>query len=353
MNVLSIFKKKRIFQYDLLRAIAIIAVVANHTLTKFYNTESDFIIKEYFNTFLRFAVPVFLFLSGALYKKNKKIKYLIHKLKRVLVPYLVYFIPSTLYLFWTYKWPFNDYKLIFSGLILGRDFGYYFIFVIVLIFLLAHFILQFGQSSKYFRVLFILSLIANNIWMSIDEPISQVLNLRSYNFFNFQLNDTLFYRNPLTWFTFFAFGLLYQEIAHKKFTASAKKIIIFFAASAFLTYNLMYYFNIGDYAPYGSIIWAVYSFSTIPLLLSIRVKNSKIKKIIKYISSISYPIFFLHYFILYAFMEIEKISQSTFSYWMAPVCFVCSLGGSILIITIWKNCISSLRQNKLLIARAE
>ena len=118
---------------------------------------------------------------------------------------------------------------------------------------------------------------------------------------------------------------------------------------SFLIYNIMYWHNIGDYTPYGSIIWTVYSIATILFLLTVEVKNKKVKKAAKYLSSISYQIFFIHYFIIYAFLEYEKKINKSFSYWMAPVCFICSLGGSILIIEGWKKTSKLFNKKKFLI----
>ena len=89
----------RIFQYDLMRAVAIIAVVMTHSMTKFYHTPLEISISQWLNTFMRASIPVFLFLAGLFFHYKADFNYLKQKFIRVLVPYTIFFIPSTIYIF--------------------------------------------------------------------------------------------------------------------------------------------------------------------------------------------------------------------------------------------------------------
>lgn len=102
MEVTEITKQEeRIEYFDVLRVIAMLAVILNHSFGHFsvdeclkYQNTLIWHVDNTLNTFTRFNVPIFLMISGALLLKNEKsesVEYLFKKrIPRILVPFLVW-----------------------------------------------------------------------------------------------------------------------------------------------------------------------------------------------------------------------------------------------------------------------
>jgi len=96
-NIINKFKFKnegRIFYLDQLRALAIIGVIGIHIsaayLVKFDPNSFNWIISGFFAFFTRFAVPIFLMLSGALLlnKEYKILEFIKKRYPRIIIPFL-------------------------------------------------------------------------------------------------------------------------------------------------------------------------------------------------------------------------------------------------------------------------
>jgi len=312
---------QRIFKYDFLRTVAIVIVVANHILTKFDSTPFENSISDYLNTFLKFAVPLFLFISGALYRIDGNWKYLFRKLWKIVSIYLIYFIPSTIYLWWKESAFETSFKFDFSGLLLGREFGHYFIFVFVSIVIVGFILLRFKTFQKNTLYLFLSTLILSLIWLSVDELIYHTYGWYDKNIFHFRLNDLVFYRNPFTWTAFFTFGIWYQKKEVQEGIESKKNLLFGLLLGIFFIYNFMYFNHLGDYTPYGSIIWLLYAMLLIPFFIRLS-KFVKERSFIVSISLVSFHIFLTHYFIIYFLQEINDRTVSGLPYYLAPLLFL-------------------------------
>ncbi|MDO5859353.1 acyltransferase [Methanobrevibacter sp.] len=87
--------KKRIFYYDIIRAFAIICIIACHTFASFASTKGLFgsnfwYYSVYLNMLRNLGVPLFVVLSGCLLigRKDSLITFAKKRLNRVLVPYI-------------------------------------------------------------------------------------------------------------------------------------------------------------------------------------------------------------------------------------------------------------------------
>lgn len=90
---LSKTPSKRIFYYDVLRALAIIGIVFCHVSVSYVSRDinsPNLYISVFFDCFRDFSIPIFVMLSGALLlgKKDTLIKFFKKRLSRLFIPFL-------------------------------------------------------------------------------------------------------------------------------------------------------------------------------------------------------------------------------------------------------------------------
>lgn len=112
-NDLSKNKSKRIFYYDVLRAIAIIGIVFCHVSVFFVSREinsSNLYISAFFDCFREFSIPIFVMLSGALLigKKDTLTKFFKKRLSRLFIPFLFWVL---IYIIYTSIHIYNGFNL--------------------------------------------------------------------------------------------------------------------------------------------------------------------------------------------------------------------------------------------------
>lgn len=329
--------EKRIYAYDFLRTFAIVTVIISHIFTNFDKTPLEYEIMEYVNTLIRFSVPMFLFLAGALSNTEKvgSKRYWLKKIIRVAIPYLVFAIPGLLYPIWKYGWTTSNWRELIASLTLGYKFGHFYIFVIIMTYFLAYL----SYKIKLFRhinLFLILTFIFQIIWLALDETVFLKLRLHDQGFLQFNVQELIFYRNPITWFCFYVLGLWYQETEHQTLIGKYKNPIAITTLILTLLYIVMRLFNFGDYTPYGSIIWSIYSVGWIFTILNIDIKSSKIKKIVTYISHRSYTIYLIHYAFIYLILEFSERKSLVLHYWTNLIIFPTILFLTLVIIYILK-----------------
>ena len=92
-------KQERLYEIDILRAIAFIFVVVQHTLGGFSNIEgipySSFTVMKLMYVMAKTAVPIFLFISAValFYVHTKKFdckSYYLKRIKFVFIPYIIW-----------------------------------------------------------------------------------------------------------------------------------------------------------------------------------------------------------------------------------------------------------------------
>lgn len=148
-------KVKKIFYLDLLRVLACIAVVLIHVSGQnFYNidaTSTNWHILNIYNGIGRWAVPIFVMISGALMLgKNKSIKTILRKnIMRIIIAFLV----------WSFIYTITSY--IQNGTINIHDFligpfHLWFLIMLICLYLLIPLldkILESKKTTKYFLIL--------------------------------------------------------------------------------------------------------------------------------------------------------------------------------------------------------
>ena len=124
---------ERLAPIDVLKTVCIALVVVIHAVKEPGNATED-----YFGHLMRFAVPMFLAISGWLYATEEPIpwKRTLGRLKRLLIPYLVASMLAEYY--WASRGESRSASRILHDLVFGDAFGpYYYVFAIVTMTLLA------------------------------------------------------------------------------------------------------------------------------------------------------------------------------------------------------------------------
>lgn len=286
---------------DFLRAIAIILVIAIHTVTRFSSSSNEIVFGNWLSQLFRPCVAIFFFISGFLFTTNN----FKEKLKRILFPYFFFSVFAIIYTYRTNI--FLNLKSIFLNLISGNSFGiYYFVIAIIIMYLISFLLKDFAR--KNIVILFILSLFIN----------------LTYTIFAKNFDSFITYRAPFIWAAYFFFGVLYKEKSleqiSKKYTISLVwGVVVLICSYLYLIKSIEFNF----YSPIGTI----YAFSTILFLMTFDFKHCYITSL----SKISYTIYLSHIFFVYTLYNILPHSYIS----TIPI-FIGSFLGSIAVYNIGK-----------------
>lgn len=216
--------KNRIEYYDNLRVLAIFGIIAIHVFQLWHHGEQVYGLYIYmFSEIVRYAVPIFLMLSGALLL-NRDIElgyFLRHRLTRIAYPFIFYLIVSFLLSLFTDKgFSFN----IFSN--------YWYFWMILGVYLAVPIINKFIQHAslreiEYFIVIFLMAAVFYQF----------VLFYNIDNYFN--LN---FFAAPI------GFVVLGYYLSIKDFNIDSRKVIIL-AIAVFLIATYMKMLSTGAVMP--------------------------------------------------------------------------------------------------------
>ena len=167
--------KKRIFYYDVLRAIAIIGIVFCHASVAFVLTgvnNPEFYISAFFDCLRDFSIPIFVMLSGALLinRKDSLGDFFKKRLSRLFIPFIfwviIYIIYSAVYI--KHCFDISNAIDIFFGTSGTLGVAFWFIWMIIIIYcsiFIINQIIEFGCArredfdSRFISFLTILSVI--------------------------------------------------------------------------------------------------------------------------------------------------------------------------------------------------
>ena len=265
------------FYFQKLRAILILFVIFIHTNYESTNFNNYIII--FIRTIANVAVPIFFFLSGYFFNKNKyekeKLKFLSLKIYRLLIPLLIW---NLFYFIINYK------KTTIKSFIICRTSGHlYFIVVLIKLVLLTPIILKIFNKNFFKWMLIILTPTYLFIYRFLNLNFSYMIPLHELYVFG--------------WIIYYLLGLKYEEI---------KNYFLKLANNAYI-YMLMitYLFNIFIYNIYGfdfslsqmNIVNMIFSIITISIIMS-RARKDKKENILSKIGDRAIGIYFIHNFIL-------------------------------------------------------
>lgn len=279
--------KKRYEELDVLRGMAIIGVILIHITSELIDAQDN--LGLFINQAARFAVPVFLILSGLGLTLSNKINqgyfnFLWKQLSKII---LLYFIWSVIY----YTATSESYSILgfIKGFILGANY-YHLYYVPIIIFL-------------YFIYPLLLKL-AKNIYGLATVLLVTVLS---------QLADILtgieIFNNPLNvfnWVFYFALGIWLAHNFETKFKEIKRRKVLIAALFTTMLFLLLVesYFLKEITSMRPSVI--LYSVLFVLLVLSVNWKNNVFKNLILKLSGLSYGIYLSHAIVLTIYEKVYK-----------------------------------------------
>lgn len=274
----SIFIKQRIFSFDFIKGIAMLAVIFIHTLLlfKLFHKGDEYVI-FIANNLLRYAVPVFLIITGILLNptsvtdQKSIIKFYIKKILFIFLPYLLMTLIVALYFQSSIS---NFFYLLFTG---KAQAPYYYIVVLLQLYLIYPFLIRLNRNWLLWGsfLVSVVSFFLKSTWNLYDVP--------------------LFF--PYVYY--FAYGIARRNDYLKKHVKQIFNwniLIVIVAYLVFIVVRPEYYFNMVYI--YGIAVWEIlYGVSN-------KLKESWITRPVALIGRMSLWIFFVHFFIVMLMYQI-------------------------------------------------
>ncbi|RAV30997.1 acyltransferase [Sinomicrobium soli] len=281
----------RIHYFDVLRALAILAVISIHVniVAYKYSSFQDWVfhLMVIWRQLINFAVPLFLSISGFFLSKriSKSCKdhflFLKKQLTRVLIPFFIWsFIYVAIRIYEGENW-FHSLRRIVT---FNASFPFYFVALIVQYYLLLPYLIEWSKRK-------------NSLWIALSISLFSCLliNLLRY-LYHIEVPLIVYAGNFVTWLVFFVLGLKVGGGYHMSIKKSILFTVIFFILSLFETYTLfLEYQNIGDALTAVKVTSFLFSFFFINLLLKLRnhVVWNKMT-FFSYMGRVSFGIFLSH-----------------------------------------------------------
>lgn len=284
-------QKDKLAELDYMRFIACIAVMIVHItaigVTDYVRGSLPNILMLILNRSLKFTTPIFVFLSGVtgFYGyRNKKIKYvpfIIKRLKKVLIPYVVW---CVVYYIAFIKIGYYGKNLnffienVFTG---NMSYHLYFVIIITQLYLLGPLLYCLVKKIKNKTLLLLISAIVTALCVE---------------YIRFNLADRIFLK-----YVFFYLLGMYVTLEYNKFISLLKKYKVFIISGYIITgalYTIVSYYDMTIY----SYVW--FLFSTVSILfvyyvgLALKSKLSEFHGFVKLFGQSSYYIYLMHPLVL-------------------------------------------------------
>jgi surface polysaccharide O-acyltransferase-like enzyme len=305
---------------DLLRAVAIIAVIIIHTFSRVNTSPLEIAIAGWLRTITRPTIAIFLFVSGMLFAKyHPRIQSLVKRYKRILIPYTIF---SICYLIVVHGSSVIDYVIhnplrIAAFYSIGQIAGqYYFVFVILYIYLMAYFVLNTPRLNQHLVTITILFCLLNLFQGAYFD-----LMIQNISFPNQYIPEVFVYRSPLYWPVFFFLGMCVQRFSLDVWILQYKHSVRIVWLVTFAVYTVLFLANVEAIDGYNSIIGTLYSFATICALFTLEWQH----EVITFLSRTSYYIYLCHIVVLellHAILMPQVFSLGTACYYFVVALFV-------------------------------
>ena len=345
-------KPKRIFYYDVLRALAIIGIVFCHVSVSYVSRDinnPNLYISVFFDCFRDFSIPIFVMLSGSLLigKKDTLVKFFKKRLSRLFLPFLfwvlVYIVFTSLFLNHGFSID-NAIKILFGTAgTLGVHF--WFVWMIIIAYIGIFIINKIIQMQPFNIENF------NRKFITILAMLSVIyIGLSHYHLFNP-------YSPRLTYYiSFLAYIIIGYFLAKCDFLERRidRKYLIIITALLFIGSYLWYIFYF--VVPRSHMVHQFVRLSYFNLLILfmsanafllfkylsktdkfIDMENNSLGKAFTLISNYSYGIYLVHYLILYCIkinlIKIINFTQGSSLIWI-PVLVILTTVISLIILSI-------------------
>lgn len=345
-------KSKRIFYYDVLRAIAIIGIVFCHVSVFFVSRDinsSNLYISAFFDCFREFSIPIFVMLSGALLigKKDSLQKFFKKRLSRLFIPFLfwvlIYIIYTSIHIYHGFN--LTNAKGLFFGNAGTIGVHFWFVWMIIIAYIgifIINKIIQMesdkisGFTKKFIAILAIISVIYIGI-----------CHFTSFN----PYNDKLIYY--LSFLSYIVIGYFLAKCDFLEKRIDIKYLIIITAALFVGTYlwyiscfvvprsHLVHKFVALSYFNLKILFMSVNAFLLFKYLSKTKsfedIENKALGKAFTSISNYSYGIYLIHYLVLYDLkvnlIKVINFSQGNSLIWI-PILVILTTGISLIILAI-------------------
>ena len=287
--------KNRIEYFDVLRAIAIVYVIAIHSFTLLNVSDSNTLtyhLAIIWRQIIGCAVPIFLAISGYFLSKKEVssndlyLAFLKKQVPRVYIPMLVWSIPYLLLSIYTGK----DIGKSIIFFFIGGFSVYYFIALIVQYYFLLPFIQKHGSKIKGL----IISALVSAACMIVLFYMTNVKNISI---------PLIFYAGSFpVWIVFFVLGIYLGR--RDQVSVSSKSLFIFTIAGLLISIaeTYLHIYISGSFQGLGIKLGAfIYSFAVILFLFSLQTNkssNSPIWRYLVYLGRISFGVYLTHLFFL-------------------------------------------------------
>jgi peptidoglycan/LPS O-acetylase OafA/YrhL len=306
---------------DSLRGIAILMVIGIHALHQPLDTP----LARAVDAALRPAVPLFLFASGYLTARTRRVP-LAKRLKAVLVPYTIAF--AAAYLYMAVDNPAMDHRpwITLARYGLGYVFVYYYVPVYIGCTLALWFVLRLvgrtspdadGRLCVALGVAMAFGLVAG----AYLDPLLVKVGLSHDTIEEARLRDLPF------WFAFMALGMIAGVAKLERPLAGMTPWLCAGAAAAFAIYAAVRTFALGDAAAYDSVALFAYAAPLCLLMLAARLNSAPFA----FIGSGSYFIYLWHIFPIMllrsseAWRQADPLAASVAAYAAAAVASIVAL----------------------------
>ncbi len=306
-------KINRIIELDMLRGIAIIAVIGTHitTLVLQVYTEQRHIIdfgtqlSHFFNQFFRFSVPLFLLLSGLTLTLSQErrglnlFRFYEKRFVKILAPYVLWTVFFTYYLSTSVAT--ISLQTIYHNILYGdADYHLYFMVVILqcyLVFPLFYSLLKKCSTTWRQAIVILLILLQGLLYFFFEL----------YKVRNYQIDEYHAFRFAGFWFIYFLLGIA-CGLSYETISAFIKRMWLpLILCFGLVTFGIVYweandYFKISHYAILNYfrpsvLVYALASFLVLYRLTGILVQTAGfglVKSFLLKIGGYSFGIYFIH-----------------------------------------------------------
>ncbi|HEX9059812.1 MAG TPA: acyltransferase [Clostridia bacterium] len=301
--------KKRYVEFDYIRVFAAISIIVIHATSRYiYDSRMAY----YANQFVRFAVPLFIILSGLLLflsdgsQKSNALNFYKKRARKMIIPFAVwtafYIIFSNIAVVKAGKFGLHDFiALFFKGLIYGNGYDHLYFMTIIIQLYLLYPILNYLISRWQYPALI--------ISFAVTLTYQAGVYLQMLNMIKLPWTPLPYYEFFPTWIFYFVFGMyLGKNITGFERAISNKKVII---GSVWLTSLALLILDSRVTKIYESIrpsiiFYCVMTFLfTYCIAVSLNAIDERLNNIAKWISMQSFMIYLSH-------LVFMKISSSLF-----------------------------------------
>jgi surface polysaccharide O-acyltransferase-like enzyme len=311
-------RQERLYELDLLRIFAALAVIVIHTSSNFFYFNQ---LGYYLNIFCRFAVPTFLLISGIVlqYSQNSGNEFITKvflkkRLTKVVIPYFVW---TIIYIFYLNRHNIHDllslgiFKIIGESFIFGTGASHlYFILIIIQMYFLYP-ILRILMQKFLNMTLLISFVITLLIQTAIYLKLMHIINFKEY-IINY---SKLF---P-TWIFFFVFGIYLAKNLEKWKNLILKNspvVVLLWGLSFVVLIADIKYTRVNSSMQPSVLIYSITSLAFFYIIFSkINKGLDRVRAFIDWASAQSMVIYFSQSLIIYLLLSVPRTIKTVGNIW--------------------------------------